>query len=117
MKKAFFSADVGIAVVLILVLLALVVSSFNSTSSAISQRALEARAQLSLLERADFMLKKCASEGGMAECDSTFLRSHEVVGNGNALLLSPGEVAKGFCVKRLTLVNGEEKILVVCAAE
>ncbi|MFH0922678.1 MAG: hypothetical protein V1811_01315 [Candidatus Micrarchaeota archaeon] len=115
MKKAFFSADAGIASILIVIIMVLIVFSFNSTSSAIAQRSLEARGQLSLLERADFMLKKCSSEGGMAECDSSFLRSHELVDNGNAYILSPGETQTGFCVKRLVLVNGDEKILAVCA--
>ena len=103
-RKAFFTFELLASALLLLVVLLVCVNAFSLKARFVFEQE-AAKGKLDAILKADSLLKKCAAEGGLAEC-GVFLHSHEVVE-------SPVEEG-GYCVSRIVLFNGEPRVLRKC---
>ncbi|MGB9577370.1 MAG: hypothetical protein ACP5O3_00825 [Candidatus Micrarchaeia archaeon] len=135
MKKGFFSSDAAIASLLVIAIMGLAVFSLRANAISLEQKSREAFLERVAIESADFLLKKCVGEGGIAECSAT-VHSHELVQDAESAAREEASelsrffgarveawvrpvgaevVGGGVCVKRLALLEEKEVVLVVCA--
>lgn len=82
------------------------------------------------MESADYLIKNCAGEGGIAKCDDKKIYSHELAPNaaealseaikkleaktGAHISAQIDGAGEGICIKRIVLQGEKESIVIVC---
>lgn len=111
MSRGFFHLDATFATILVVIIMTISLHSITSFSRGFSTEGHLAKHQLETIQQADFLLKKCADEGGLAYCEGKTVFSH-VVEKSHIDAIEVGKI----CASRLVVTkNGDETVIRVCA--
>ena len=115
-RRGFFDADVLVATILAALILSISVYSTTSFAKGFTEERALAEKEREAMRHADWILKKCVDEGGLAACDGDAILSHVIENTEGTWQLGNLKPGNGVCVNRLAITRGgEERVIRACA--